>query len=179
MNQPVIILRYTICFIKKENRILLLKRAKEPWKSCWNGIGGKLHADETALESVVREAYEETGIDLGLAKELNFTGIVTWNAEVEPGKTDENMYGMYVFLAEMAEDQEAWTDERSTREGILAWKPTEWIVDQNNREVAHNIPYFLPQMIKNTNPLRYHSYFKGDKFDKVTLYDMPRGVSAY
>lgn len=32
----------------------------------WNGLGGKLEADESAIEAAQRELFEESGLDLGL-----------------------------------------------------------------------------------------------------------------
>ncbi len=34
--------KYTICFIRKGNKILLLNRNKKPNMGMWNGVGGKI-----------------------------------------------------------------------------------------------------------------------------------------
>lgn len=56
--------KYTICFIRKGNNILLLNRNKKPTMGMWNGVGGKIEDNETPYEGIIREAFEETGIEL-------------------------------------------------------------------------------------------------------------------
>ncbi|WJH35841.1 hypothetical protein N6H14_07935 [Paenibacillus sp. CC-CFT747] len=41
--------RYTICFIRRGNRILLLNRNAPAWMGAWNGVGGKLEPGEAPL----------------------------------------------------------------------------------------------------------------------------------
>ena len=56
--------KYTICFIRKSDKILLLNRNKKPNMGMWNGVGGKIEDNETPYEGIIRETLEETGIDL-------------------------------------------------------------------------------------------------------------------
>lgn len=54
------------CFIyDSEYRILLLKRAKDKfqWEKWWVP-GGKINLGETALDAMIRETYEETGLNI-------------------------------------------------------------------------------------------------------------------
>lgn len=53
-------LKYTICFIKRADNILLLNREKPGWMGSWNGVGGKIETGETPIECILREIYEET-----------------------------------------------------------------------------------------------------------------------
>ena len=56
-----------LIFLKDQaGRFLMLKRAKEPNKGLWSPIGGKLEmpTGESPFECAIREAKEETGIDL-------------------------------------------------------------------------------------------------------------------
>lgn len=39
-------IKYNLCYIRKENKILLLNRELPGWMGCWNGVGGKLQANE-------------------------------------------------------------------------------------------------------------------------------------
>lgn len=50
--------------IIQNEKILLIKRAKEPFKGWWAIPGGRLEDDETAEECLRREVKEETGIDI-------------------------------------------------------------------------------------------------------------------
>lgn len=56
--------KYTICFIRKSDKILLLNRNKKPNMGMWNGVGGKIEENETPYEGIIRETFEETGIEL-------------------------------------------------------------------------------------------------------------------
>ena len=56
--------KYTICFIRKGNEILLLNRNKKPNMGMWNGVGGKIEENETPYKGIIRETLEETGIEL-------------------------------------------------------------------------------------------------------------------
>jgi 8-oxo-dGTP pyrophosphatase MutT (NUDIX family) len=56
----------TLCFLLRENEVLLGLK-KEGWgKGKWNGIGGKVEKGETLLSGAVREIAEEINV---LAKE--------------------------------------------------------------------------------------------------------------
>ncbi|MCU9614666.1 8-oxo-dGTP diphosphatase [Caldibacillus lycopersici] len=130
-------LKYTIGFIKRGDEILLLNREKASWMGCWNGVGGKLEEKESPLQCILREAYEETGIELS---NMEYKGTVTW---IVNGK---DAGGMYVFLAEVPETFEFFTPIK-TAEGILDWKKLEWILHPKNDGIA-NLHYFLPTMLR-------------------------------
>ena len=51
-------------FTKDYQKVLLMRRKKEPYKNCWNGIGGKIEENETEIEAAIRECKEETGMIL-------------------------------------------------------------------------------------------------------------------
>lgn len=55
-----------VCFIQNpsKDRLLLLKRNREPLKGLWTGVGGKVEFFEDIRESVVREVQEETGLSV-------------------------------------------------------------------------------------------------------------------
>lgn len=72
MNKNYVII---ILFNKKKNKLLLVKRNKEPYKNCWNGIGGKIKKNETPLEAAKRECIEETNIALEKTQTFSNTHI--------------------------------------------------------------------------------------------------------
>lgn len=56
--------RTTVCYIRKENQVLMLfrnKRKQDINQGKWIGIGGHFEGEETPEECVLREVYEETG----------------------------------------------------------------------------------------------------------------------
>jgi mutator protein MutT len=55
----------TVCFIRRDGKVLLQRRAPgRIWAGRLNGPGGKVAAEETADEAVAREVVEETGLTL-------------------------------------------------------------------------------------------------------------------
>ena len=44
--------------------MLLLQRTDEPFKHCWNLPAGYVEADESPTQTVAREVYEETGLQV-------------------------------------------------------------------------------------------------------------------
>ncbi|MBS3127683.1 NUDIX domain-containing protein [Candidatus Woesearchaeota archaeon] len=52
----------TLISLRHGNDILLLQRAKDPYKGYWTMPGGKIELGESIPESAERECYEETGI---------------------------------------------------------------------------------------------------------------------
>ena len=48
--------------IEREGRLLLLRRAHEPFHGCWNLPAGYVEVDEDPAQAAVREAYEEAGL---------------------------------------------------------------------------------------------------------------------
>jgi 8-oxo-dGTP diphosphatase len=129
-------LKYTICFIKKDNEILLLNRNKKPNMGLWNGVGGKIEINESEYESVIRETFEETGIQL---KEVVFAGNVIW-------RSSNGESGMHVFIADLPTGSSINTPVK-VEEGVLDWKELDWIVNPDNRGVVSNICLFLPNML--------------------------------
>ncbi|TCS81050.1 NUDIX hydrolase [Tepidibacillus fermentans] len=143
--------KYNICFIKLENRILLINREQAPWMGRWNGIGGKLEKGETLKQSVIREVFEETGI---LLDDVVDKGTVTWEVDgVHKG-------GMYLFFAELPKDY-LYQVPKKTEEGIIDWKEIAWVLDPENEGVASNIPFFLPKMLFDDKQYEHLCIFKG------------------
>jgi 8-oxo-dGTP diphosphatase len=48
--------------IEKDECLLLLRRAKDPWKGTWNIPSGYVEFDEEPAHAAEREAFEETGL---------------------------------------------------------------------------------------------------------------------
>lgn len=131
--------KYNLAFIQSGDFVLMLNRNKSPWMGSWNGVGGKLEEGETAIESVIREIYEETNIVV-TNKQVNYKGVVTWN--VGNGKYD----GLYLYHVNV-DSSFIFSDPIKTKEGILDWKKIDWISDFDNYGVCDNIPYFINSVL--------------------------------
>lgn len=65
-----------LVYNKDEDKILMCKRQKEPYKGKFNLVGGKLEPDEDELFGAYRELKEETGIT---SNDINLTHIMDFN----------------------------------------------------------------------------------------------------
>ena len=68
-------LNVILVYNKNEDKILMCKREKEPYKGKFNLVGGKVEQGEKELDAAYRELQEETGItkeDINLKHLMNF-----------------------------------------------------------------------------------------------------------
>ena len=68
-------LNIILVYNKNEDKILMCKREKEPYKGKYNLVGGKVELGEDELHAAYRELEEETGItkcDIKLIHFMNF-----------------------------------------------------------------------------------------------------------
>jgi 8-oxo-dGTP diphosphatase len=93
--------------LKNDNRLLLLKRLKEPNKGKFTPIGGKLDPFESPYAAVIRETREETGI---LVTDIRYCGIM-----VETSPTNYNWI-CFTYLSEID-----FLDPPECSEGELVW----------------------------------------------------------
>lgn len=68
VGKDKIILNFTCGILSQSEKILLQKRAD---KGTWGLPGGAVELGESALEALVREFYEETGVEVRVEKLLN------------------------------------------------------------------------------------------------------------
>jgi 8-oxo-dGTP diphosphatase len=136
-------LKFTLCFIRNQEKYLMLFRQKHPNQFRWNGVGGKIESGESATNSCLREIEEETGLEV---TDISFRGIVTWN-----DVSWNNHGGMFVFIAESASENFVSSDE-----GNLDWKSLNWIY--SDESVVSNIPMFLPAMLGNVSDPMEHAF---------------------
>jgi 8-oxo-dGTP diphosphatase len=57
----------TLCYVKRDGCTLMVhrnKKANDIHEGKWNGLGGKFEPGETPEECVIREVYEESGLNI-------------------------------------------------------------------------------------------------------------------
>lgn len=88
-------LNVIIVYNKEEDKILMCKREKEPYKGKLNLVGGKVEQNEDELNAAYRELKEETGItnnDIVLTNIMNFQyKISDMELEVYAGKLNKDV----------------------------------------------------------------------------------------
>lgn len=159
MEKDKVEIKYTLCFIEKDDSYLMLNRIKAPNMGLWNGVGGKLEPNEDKFHGIKREITEETGL---VIDEVEYHGDVYWYS-------GDFIGGMHVFTAQMPSDID-FNVPREDIEGLLAFKKKDWLFHKENRGVISNIPIFLEQMVKNQEQLRFDFYY--DENEKIIKYSM-------
>ncbi len=67
--------------LERDGRVLMVRRARDPFAGCWEFPGGYVDLGETPMMAAVREAREELGVDVELTAALGVF-VVEW----EPGE---------------------------------------------------------------------------------------------
>ena len=68
-------MRASLCFVRREGKILMIRKKRGLGAGKINGPGGRLESGESALDAALRETQEEVGVtpfDLSQRGELHF-----------------------------------------------------------------------------------------------------------
>ena len=133
----------TLCFVKKENKILMINRNKPPFMGMWNALGGHKEENESALECAIREIYEEGNLKVNNAKLIS---ISTWNYD-----DDE----IYVYVSELDENFDTSIYPIKINEGIIDFKEIDWVLNLKNYGVIEDLRVFLDD-INHNRTQNYH-----------------------
>ena len=144
----------TLCFVKKDNKILMINRNKPPFMGMWNALGGHKEENETALQCAVREIYEEGNIKVDNARLIS---ISTWNYD-----DDE----IYVYVSELDDDFDISVYPVKINEGIIDFKEIDWVLNLKNYGVIEDLRVFLDD-IKNNKAQNYHLVYDNSKLLEV------------
>jgi 8-oxo-dGTP diphosphatase len=104
----------TLCYLQKENSTLMMHRNQKKSDyhlGKWNGLGGKMEPGETPEECVIREVFEESGLNLLKPK---WAGFLTW-----PKFDGEVDWYAFVFTGTQFDGDL----RKSNPEGSLEWVP--------------------------------------------------------
>jgi 8-oxo-dGTP diphosphatase len=139
-------LRFTLCFLTRPGKVLLLRRRKPPNQGLWNGVGGHIEPGEPPLKSCLREVWEETGYQLN---QLHFNGVLTWT-----GFENEEPGGLAFFSAPAPTVKQPPQDN----EGHLSWKSQHWAC--TTADVVDNLRVILPPVFAGEPPSGYHFQYR-------------------
>lgn len=140
----------TLCFVKKDNKILMINRNKPPFMGMWNALGGHKEENETALECAIREIKEESNVIVDNAKLIS---ISTWNYD-----DDE----IYVYVSTLPDDFDLSAYPLKIDEGIIDFKEIDWVLNLKNFGVIEDLRVFLND-IKEDQCNNYHLVYNDSK----------------
>jgi 8-oxo-dGTP diphosphatase len=149
-----------LSILKSGNKLLLLKRLKEPNKGKYTPVGGKIDPYESPVHTAIRETYEETGIRIS---DPQYCGVM-----VETSPTKYNWI-CFVYLSEIE-----YIDPPECNEGTLEWigfsdlksipaPATDWFIYKyviENRTFMLNVEYD-----KQLNILSMFEEIKNERLD--------------
>lgn len=127
-------------------RVLLIHRntrPDDPALGKYNGLGGKMEADEDAAACMVRELQEEAAITV---TRMTLRGTLSWPGF---GKNGEHWFGFIFLITE-------WEGEAldGNKEGALEWKPLDDLISLRLNLWAGD-RHFLPLVFDN-DPAPFH-----------------------
>lgn len=119
-----------MCYICKDEKVLLIKRKKEPFAGNLVAPGGKFEEGETPFQCVEREIMEETGLKIKNYK----LKIVT--SEIGP---EHYNWILYIFVCNDFEGSIVESDE-----GSLCWIHKDSLTRENMSDIDKRmLPYVL------------------------------------
>lgn len=140
-----------LVYARSQNRVLMLHRSTEGTRGLrdihsgkWNGLGGKLEADESAVEGARREFYEESGLD---CPEDAFEPVGTLQfPNFKPHRQEDWL--VFVFVLAIKDADLPKTPQRSpANEGSLEWVPEKDLLRLNLWEGdRHFMPLVLDRV---------------------------------
>jgi 8-oxo-dGTP diphosphatase len=114
----------TLAYIRSGGKTLMMHRVKKPgdmhWGK-WNGLGGKIKPGETPEECVVREAREESGLEIS---DPRLRGVITFPAFDQFDDWYVFLFTASGFTGALAENDEGylkWVDD-SELLGLDLWE---------------------------------------------------------
>ncbi len=150
----------TLCYIFKEDKVLLLYRNKkenDANEGKWIGVGGKLEEGETPEECMKREVFEETGLSV---TKYHFHGVIRFVSEMWD-EEEMNLYSVTKYSGEIIS---------SCDEGRLEWIDVDKVFELPMWE---GDKYFLKPLLEGrleiNMVLRYEGLGKDEHLAEVTV----------
>lgn len=140
----------TLCFVKKDNKILMINRNKYPFMGMWNGVGGHVEEGEDPLAGAIREIKEEGNI---IVNDATLISISTWNY-------DDDL--IYVYVSTLDESFDLSKYPQRIDEGIIDFKDIDWVLDPNNYGIVPDLRLFIKD-VKEGRKQNYHLVYDEDK----------------
>lgn len=151
---PHAVQKFTLCYVRRNDEVLLGMKKRGFGKGLWNGLGGKLKKREAIKTAVHREVYEEAKIRVGPIKKcgmLNF-----FFAELPDTTYEVHIFSTRFFLGKPKETEEMrprwfredklpfrtmWPDDKYWMSYLLQDKKFKgkFFFDKKNRIIRHAV----------------------------------------
>ncbi len=143
MNKNYVVL---MLFNEKYDKVLLVRRNKNPYKGCWNGIGGKIEIGETPVDAAKRECLEETHISIANPRLL----VSYFYPEDNELNSNTKLNVVYDTAKE--------TPINNNEEGHYEWKDIDFAMDPNNKNIAglSNLNQFIKEILDLENIKKFY-----------------------
>ena len=158
-----------LCIAIHDNKVLLLKRNKEPFKGMWALPGGKIEHHEHVKDAAMRELFEETKVKSNFVKHL---GVISEHL-IEEGKENVHFVDHVCHLQPDPETVEHATDGG---EGEVQWFDIDEVMKMDN--IIPSDPAMIKKMLQEQQHGYHHSIIKkdGDKYS-LELFEKVDGKS--
>ncbi|WP_250860020.1 NUDIX hydrolase [Oceanirhabdus seepicola] len=158
MNNSIDMKLGTLCYIEKDEKILLLKRNKKEndvHEGKWIGLGGKIEQGESPAECIIREVKEESGLNIMNPK---LRGILTF-----PQFKDNIDWYVFLYTA-----NEFTGDLIDSPEGHLEWIDKDKVLKMPTWE---GDLVFLNMLLKDEKNFEIKFEYNNEgKLDSYTIY---------
>jgi 8-oxo-dGTP diphosphatase len=147
----------SLCYLERNEELLLLQRNKEPFSGFWTAPGGKLEAGEDPRQAVIREIREETGFIL-----------MNPHLQVITSETGSDLnYNWLLFIFRCTEFSGAL---QKCNEGILQWIPKQQVNDLNIPDVDRRLlPFIFDNHQRYFMRLEYDAQHQVSSFQKFAF----------
>lgn len=143
MNKNYVVI---MLFNKSGDKVLLVKRNRQPYKNCWNGIGGKIKENETCFDAAKRESIEEANIVITNPKLL----VTCIYPESNTINSNTILNVMYDFVDEV--------NVLDNEEGHYEWKDINFVMNIDSKEIAgfSNLNQFVKEILDLENIKKFY-----------------------
>ena len=117
--------------VEAESKILLIQRAKEPWRGLWYLPAGYVENDESPRDAAEREGFEETGFSLRIdcLRDIYYydddprgNGIlILYSASILGGEINENEEAMSIKFYKPSELEKLKLAGKAHKRAIADW----------------------------------------------------------
>ncbi len=154
-RNPKSIQQATLCFLVKDNEVLLAMKKRGFGVGLWNGSGGKIKIGESRKQAAKREVKEEVGIDVF---NLRYMALLHFYFPDDPKKKDWNQ-DVHVFTTRRWSGEPLETEEMMPKWFKISEIPfdTMWPDDA----------YWLPHVL---NGKKIEGWFAFDDNNKILDY---------